>query len=387
VGFGVTADGAGDGGVKRKAENVVQDVVPTRFSVSGSGAGVGNVCKGDSGGPALATLQQQEVLVGIASAAEGACGASLSWETRADAYREWIDLAAGGDLAMVDRDAPHVVIERPAAEAVVGPDVEVEATATDDVAVVAVELLVDGTSVATLRVSPYRFPIQLQPGRHTLRAVARDAAGREGSAEVQVNVVARRHAFGEDCRTSEDCESRICLTVPGTGYCTQECAPPGEACPSTTRCVLGGNGRGLCARVPEVAEQDALDGGCAVGGASRSTPNLWTVALLGLGLVLIKRPARMAVRAPCKIPYQRVTMGDGTTLVTASAEQSLHGGSRGRGQPGAPRRGPTTDRNGPQSKGPSAPSAGPLFDRPEEPGHYHRRSCCHCESRGARSDP
>src|SRR5262249_11969553 len=70
--------------------------------------------------------------------------------------------------------------------------VEVAIDARDDVAVREVELFADGRSVAVLPRAPYLFQVPAGAGGRTLslRAVARDSIGQEGSATVALPVTA-----------------------------------------------------------------------------------------------------------------------------------------------------------------------------------------------------
>jgi hypothetical protein len=95
VGFGATAQGLEDLGTKRWAINYVEVVQEKRFSLYGTGNGTGSTCKGDSGGPALLAVDGKEPLIGVSSAGLPDCG-TLAWETRVDAYWDWIVGTAGG---------------------------------------------------------------------------------------------------------------------------------------------------------------------------------------------------------------------------------------------------------------------------------------------------
>jgi secreted trypsin-like serine protease len=98
VGFGSTKAGQLATGDKRIAENRVHQLWSTRFSIKGTGDGVGNVCKGDSGGPVFAEVGDRLVQVGVSSSGSSTCG-ELAFATRVDVYREWLEKASGGDLA------------------------------------------------------------------------------------------------------------------------------------------------------------------------------------------------------------------------------------------------------------------------------------------------
>jgi hypothetical protein len=91
-----------------------------------------------------------------------------------------------------DAVAPSTAITAPADGATVSTGtVSVTATASDNVAVTAVDLQVDGTTVATSATAPYTFTWSATAGPHTLRTVAHDAAGNTAtSAEVHVTAVA-----------------------------------------------------------------------------------------------------------------------------------------------------------------------------------------------------
>jgi hypothetical protein len=68
------------------------------------------------------------------------------------------------------------------------PNYTVAVNATDDVGVVSVEFLVDGTVQVRLVVSPYTATVKIQnPGTHTIEIRARDAAGNMGTASASVN--------------------------------------------------------------------------------------------------------------------------------------------------------------------------------------------------------
>jgi len=102
-----------------------------------------------------------------------------------------VDLDVGGDT-----EDPVVVINAPAAGTQVGETVTVDATCTDNVAVVEVRLYVDGQAQASLEkanagANRYTFawnPAGWANGSHTVRVVAYDPAGNWGHAEVAVVV-------------------------------------------------------------------------------------------------------------------------------------------------------------------------------------------------------
>lgn len=93
VGYGLAGgSSSGQFGTKRKAENVVGKVNPLTFELFGSSGQVGNICDGDSGGPALAVRNghHKEVVLGVHTTKHGTCG-HAGTDMRVDAYRRWID--------------------------------------------------------------------------------------------------------------------------------------------------------------------------------------------------------------------------------------------------------------------------------------------------------
>ena len=99
IGFGVTDEAAQDAFIKREADNRLAELLSTRFTVSGSGAGHGNICHGDSGGPALVEVAGVAVLVGVASAGIPPCG-TVAYFSRVDAYVAWLRESSEGDLEL-----------------------------------------------------------------------------------------------------------------------------------------------------------------------------------------------------------------------------------------------------------------------------------------------
>ena len=214
--------------------------------------------------------------------------------------------APAGDGGL-DTQPPAVSITTPANGAQVAETTKVVVQATDDHGVAKVELLVDGTLVASQNATPYEFPISLQPGAHTLTAVARDAAGNQGQATVNVTVGGAGPApqtdsgapapqsdagvlpgapgtFGAKCTAAADCTSKICASDPevGESYCSQPCGAQGW-CPPGGVCVAGSGSSELCA-----LELASDSGGCAVGRGS--APAGWPLlALLGLIGLLVRR--------------------------------------------------------------------------------------------------
>lgn len=187
VGYGETSYNANDGGIKRKAINLVKEVQPTTFSYAGTGKGAGNTCVGDSGGPAFRVSGGEETLIGVTSIGQVPCG-SLSLDTRVDVYLPWLKAASGGDLYQGDTTPPQVTISSPADGATVERAVTVVVEASDDHGVTEVALALDGASQGRLTAPPYAFDLSLVGPTHELVVTARDQAGNTGQASVRVNV-------------------------------------------------------------------------------------------------------------------------------------------------------------------------------------------------------
>ena len=283
VGFGTTAEGADDGGTKRTAANVIEEVEPTRFSIVGSGGDVGNLCHGDSGGPVLVEGVEQ-VVVGVTSAAEGQCAKSRSWATRIDVYLDWIR-SVTGDLRLPDRDPPRIIVTSPEDGAMLRSPVTVEAVVIDVSPLQRVALWVDGAEVGSVTAQPVRFEQSLAPGEHTLEVRASDALGHEAAQAVTATVVGGDSPIGADCSFDIECASETCHADADQGgaYCTRACDPDRDPCPAELECrEPGPDLPTLCLRR---GEEDGT-GGCSVEPRGRPAGGL---ALLLALLMLVRR--------------------------------------------------------------------------------------------------
>ncbi len=107
---------------------------------------------------------------------------------RVNAYKA---VAAAQTLGGSDTTDPTVTITSPSAGASVAGTVQIQGTATDNVAVTDIQFLVDGLVVSSAAASPFSFGLNTQAysnGNHTLTVTASDAAGNRGSASVAVLV-------------------------------------------------------------------------------------------------------------------------------------------------------------------------------------------------------
>jgi hypothetical protein len=293
VGYGTSAETLKDALVKRIAVNSVKEVWPTRFSIVGTGSGIGNTCHGDSGGPAFALQDGREVQVGVTSAGVVPCG-TLGYDTRVDAYLSWLEQSADGDLASSsDFEKPQVQITEPPDGAKVPASIAVSATVTDNQVISAVDLLIDGKTSGSSSAPPYRFLVSLAPGKHVVAVVARDAAGNQGQTQVSVEVEggatqeppSQPGSFASTCSSNTECLSGLCGTdvASGQSFCTAECTPAAGGCPLGANCVAVG-ARSVCT-LPASASltDDRLAGGCGLAGR----PGLEGLLPCALGLLAL----------------------------------------------------------------------------------------------------
>jgi MYXO-CTERM domain-containing protein len=222
---------------------------------------------------------------------------------------------AGGPTPNPDLEPPTVSVTSPAQNATVAASLKVVVNATDDRGVTKVELKIDGTVAASKNAKPYEFPIVLQPGTHTLTAVAHDAASNKAEAKVTVTVPGGAApapdsgapapgptpggtgVFGSTCQTADDCDSKLCVfdSAFNSHYCTEPCSADGTCPYVNAECLQGANGAQLCAlqtggpKNPQGSGTTAS--GCAVGAAGRSGLAGLALILLGL-LVLVRRHRR-----------------------------------------------------------------------------------------------
>jgi Leucine-rich repeat (LRR) protein len=91
--------------------------------------------------------------------------------------------------APIDTSPPTVTITSPINGSTVTGVITVLATATDNVGIVGVQFLVDGTTFGEVTTAPYRVTIDtpLTSGTHTLSATARDAAGNRSTGTVTIS--------------------------------------------------------------------------------------------------------------------------------------------------------------------------------------------------------
>jgi hypothetical protein len=227
-----------------------------------------------------------------------------------------------------DTSAPQVSILSPTANGVSDQAFTLEAKITDDRGVVAARLYIDGTYITEKPSAPWAIPLKLKDGYHTLRVVARDAAGNEGSAEVAITVGAGGVAptpspdpgsdpnlgtYGDVCGGPSDCRSGLCAHD-GTAnrrFCTQRCDVATLPCPGGSVCYGTTGGSAVCAPTSGGGfsptpgapappsgggasnANDIGYGGCTINASAASAagsfPMLTLLALLGAFAVVRKR--------------------------------------------------------------------------------------------------
>jgi hypothetical protein len=236
VGFGLTATGRRDSGTKRIAVNTVSSINSRTLLFSGTGNGIGNICSGDSGGPAFADFGQGEVQVGVHSWGQDPCG-SLSGSMRLDIYVDWLLSESDGDIAvdqtpsaLLDRNPPTVRVDAPLptkdgaagelgdardSAIEVGTRPTLELTASDDSGVQRLEVYVDGLLEHEQRYEglqptvTLKLPLGLAPGERRVEIHAFDQLGKRGSTGVTLRAsLAQQGTPGEPAGCHFDADDR-----------------------------------------------------------------------------------------------------------------------------------------------------------------------------------
>jgi hypothetical protein len=86
-----------------------------------------------------------------------------------------------------DATSPSVSITSPTNGSTVSGTVNIQVSATDNVAVASVSLAVDGTTIGTSSTAPYSFSWTASSGTHTIVATAKDAAGNSATNSISVS--------------------------------------------------------------------------------------------------------------------------------------------------------------------------------------------------------
>jgi MYXO-CTERM domain-containing protein len=182
----------------------------------------------------------------------------------------------------VESVAPSLSISSPSNGATVPPVFNVVATASDDMAMADVRVLVDGVEGGHTAVPvDGKYTVTVKDaalGDHQLSIIARDEAGNETTQTIAVKIA--KAQIGDSCVANEACEGNLCATNEDGNFCTQTCDVANDTCPSDFECADVG-GTSVC----------VVTGGC---GCSTSNPREAIGALLVLfvGLLVSRRKRR-----------------------------------------------------------------------------------------------
>ncbi|MFN0253567.1 MAG: Ig-like domain-containing protein [Kofleriaceae bacterium] len=182
----------------------------------------------------------------------------------------------------VESVAPSLSISSPSNGATVPPVFEVVATASDDMAMADVRVLVDGVEGGHAAVPVEgKYTVTVRDaalGDHQLMIIARDEAGNETTQTIAVKIA--KAQIGDSCVANEACEGNLCATNADGNFCTQTCDVANDTCPSDFECQdLGGTS--VC----------VVTGGC---GCSTSSPRdaIGALLVLFVGLLVSRRKRR-----------------------------------------------------------------------------------------------
>ena len=111
MGFGATGEGTGDDNVKRAQQSYISKVGAVHYEIPPL-ADQGNLCDGDSGGPSLAFVRGQPIIVGVHSTKDiSGCGEGGN-DARIDLFHNWVRQTArdagGSVLAPIAFNAQEV---------------------------------------------------------------------------------------------------------------------------------------------------------------------------------------------------------------------------------------------------------------------------------------
>jgi MYXO-CTERM domain-containing protein len=182
----------------------------------------------------------------------------------------------------VESVAPSLSVSSPSNGATVPPVFNVVATASDDMAMADVRVLVDGVEGGHTAVPvDGKYTVTVKDaalGDHQLSIIARDEAGNETTQTIAVKIA--KAQIGDSCVANEACEGNLCATNEDGNFCTQTCDVANDTCPSDFECADVG-GTSVC----------VVTGGC---GCSTSNPREAIGALLVLfvGLLVSRRKRR-----------------------------------------------------------------------------------------------
>lgn len=259
VGYGRTSALAEDEGVRRQGTAVIDSVDALEFRYLPSPS---QACLGDSGGPAFASMDGAELVVGVTSHGDSLC-ASHGVDARVDAQ------VAGFIEPLLAAVAERGIA--PGGRCFHG------------------DSCAGGTCVAPLG----------DGHRYCSVSCARDedcppATGACVSGACRPAV--EPGGFGAACREALDCASGLCRAAPGGGSaCTRRCDPAAPACPDDTVC-----------EPDDLAPQLALCSlepapGCSSAGGRGDVALPWLLSLFFFYKKRTRRAARPRTRRPWQV--------------------------------------------------------------------------------------
>ncbi len=260
VGWGLTAEDAGDTGQKRTGTTTVTAVNPTTFSVA---AAPSQPCSGDSGGPALVTAGGVESVAGVTSNGDATCDEGATY-TRVDAYvasflTPTMAAYAPGSASTGQTCLFPEQCAGGASDCIAAPD-----DATLHYCTAACE---------SDAACPSGMVCSAEPGgsqcRHPLPTPG---------------------TYGASCTSDSDCVEGTCTT---TGICALRCVPGESTCPAGFACVNTADIDFYCVAAPPTPAKGGND--CALAPADRSAPLPW-IAIAAVTLGAARGRARRSQR-------------------------------------------------------------------------------------------
>lgn len=182
--------------------------------------------------------------------------------------------------------APTITLDAPAANAELTPTFTVTATATDNVAIETVALLVNNfeRGVDDMAETGNKYSISLKDvaeGEHEIVMVATDTSGNiTKTAPIKVTVAKR--ATGGDCAANSDCTGGICADDGTQKFCTEACTIDNDACPGGFDCISLG-----ASNICNFAADEG--GGCCDAGNSSGSAAMFGAFMVGLVLLRKRR--------------------------------------------------------------------------------------------------
>jgi V8-like Glu-specific endopeptidase len=301
AGFGVTAATSMSTGTKRQAMTTLTEYTPLDFKYS---TDPGQTCFGDSGGPGFLTIGGKEVLAGVTSNGDPSCTVYGN-DTRVDQYLSFIgDYLAANVGCGADGQCTFGCLPADPDCGAIGC-MNCGTTATGDFCQTNADCLsglcIDAPDDPTIKYCSQPCtaasfcpaplygtkPLQCEPTN-------------QGDLKVCTYQVPTPTGVGWECKTADDCHSKLCIAPPGvigTKVCTRTCLADGDSdCPLSYTCEAppGGPDAGIDAKwvcVPELRDTSTGVLGCAirVGPGAVAAPS---GVLLGLALLIARRRKR-----------------------------------------------------------------------------------------------